>query len=147
MPRHIVSLILLTTVLAGYLTLSGCQSFTPEPEQTLYEQLGERKGIAQIVEDLLYRIVDDDRINFQFKGINVAQFHQDLTDQLCVLSNGPCTYTGREMHDAHKDMAIDDTQFNALVENLILAMDKNDISTGAQNRLLKQLAPLYSDIR
>lgn len=147
MPRPIASLILLTTVLAGGIALAGCQSFTSKPEQTLYQQLGERNGIANIVEDLLYRIVDDDRINFQFKGIDVVQFHQDLTDQLCVLSHGPCTYTGREMHDAHKDMAITDTQFNALVEDLILAMDENNISTGAQNRLLKQLAPLYSAIR
>ena len=44
-------------------------------------------------------------------------------------------------------MAITDTQFNALAENLILAMEKNDIPTGAQNRLIKQLVPLYPDIR
>ncbi|MGB1835920.1 MAG: group I truncated hemoglobin [Marinobacter adhaerens] len=129
------------------LLLGGCQSLNTEPENSLYQQLGEREGIANVVEDLLYLIVEDERINQQFKGMDVAQFHRNLTDQLCELSGGPCAYTGREMRKLHSDMAITDTQFNALAENLILAMEKNDIPTGAQNRLIKQLVPLYPDIR
>lgn len=135
------------TVLAAALVLAGCQALQGTPEPTLYQQLGERQGIARIVEDLLYRIVEDDRINHQFKGMNVAQFHRNLTDQLCELSGGPCTYTGREMRELHADMAITDTQFNALAENLILAMEENNVPTGAQNRMIKRLVPLYPDIR
>ena len=129
------------------LLLGGCQSLNTEPENSLYQQLGEREGIANVVEDLLYLIVEDERINQQFKGMDVAQFHRNLTDQLCELSGGPCAYSGREMRELHADMAITDTQFNALAENLILAMEQNDIPTGAQNRLIKQLLPLYPDIR
>ena len=129
------------------LLLGGCQSLNTEPENSLYQQLGEREGIANVVEDLLYLIVEDERINQQFKGMDVAQFHRNLTDQLCELSGGPCSYSGREMRELHADMAITDTQFNALAENLILAMEQNDIPTGAQNRLIKQLLPLYPDIR
>jgi hemoglobin len=110
-------------------------------------QLGERDGIADVVEDLLYLIVDDERINHQFKGVDVAQFHRHLTDQLCELSGGPCQYSGREIREAHAAMNITNTQFNALVENLILAMEANQIPTAAQNRLIKQLLPLYPDIR
>ena len=129
------------------LVLGGCQSLNNKPDDSLYQQLGEREGIANVVEDLLYLIVDDDRINQQFKGMDVDQFHHNLTDQLCELSGGPCAYTGREMRELHSDMAITDTQFNALAENLILAMEQNDIPTGAQNRLIKRLLPLYPDIR
>ena len=129
------------------LVLGGCQSLNNKPDDSLYQQLGEREGIANVVEDLLYLIVDDDRINQQFKGMDVDQFHHNLTDQLCELSGGPCTFTGREMRELHSDMAITNTQFNALAENLILAMEQNDIPTGAQNRLIKQLLPLYPDIR
>ena len=138
---------LCTLLVSLALALGGCQSLNTEPENSLYQQLGEREGIADVVEDLLYLIVEDERINQQFKGMDVAQFHHNLTDQLCELSGGPCTYTGREMRELHADMAITDTQFNALAENLILAMEKNDIPTGAQNRLIKQLLPLYPDIR
>jgi len=129
------------------LLLGGCQSLNTEPENSLYQQLGEREGIANVVEDLLYLIVEDERINQQFKGMDVAQFHRNLTDQLCELSGGPCAYTGREMRELHSDMAITDTQFNALAENLILAMEENGIPTGAQNQLIKKLVPLYPQIR
>jgi hemoglobin len=134
-------------LMTAALFLTGCQALNPEPETSLYQQLGEREGIADVVEDLLYLIVEDERINHQFKGMDVAQFHRNLTDQLCELSGGPCTYTGRKMRELHADMAITNTQFNALAENLILAMEDNDIPTGAQNRLIKQLLPLYPDIR
>jgi hemoglobin len=139
-----IALITMTTLLI----LSGCQSVgqSPQPD-SLYEQLGERSGIANIVEDMLYLIVEDDRINEQFRGIDVSQFHTNLTDQLCELSGGPCTYSGREMREGHADMNVTDTQFNAVAENLILAMEENGVPTGAQNRLIKKLVPLYPEIR
>ena len=147
MAKWNLKLLIASLLLGITLVLGGCQSLNSQPDESLYQQLGERQGIANVVEDLLYLIVEDDRINQQFKGMDVAQFHHNLTDQLCELSGGPCTYTGREMRELHSDMAITDTEFNALAENLILAMEQNDIPTGAQNRLIKQLLPLYPDIR
>lgn len=139
----------IAVALVTMLALAGCQSMaeTTDPSETLYQQLGERSGIANIVEDLLYLIVEDDRINEQFRGVDVRQFHTNLTDQLCELSGGPCTYSGRKMRESHADMNVTDTQFNALAENLILAMEQNNIATGAQNRLIKKLVPLYPQIR
>ncbi len=53
----------------------------------------------------------------------------------------------REMRESHSAMDVTETQFNALTENLILAMEQNGVTTGAQNRLLALLAPLHEDIR
>lgn len=125
--------------------VAGCA--TPgTPEDSLYQDLGKRAGIAEMVEDLMYRIVEDDRIAFQFKDIDVVQFHTNLTDQICELSGGPCTYTGRPMTDVHDGMNVTETQFNALAEQLVLAMEDNGISTSAQNRLLKRLVELHPQI-
>ena len=43
-------------------------------------------------------------------------------------------------------MNISHADFNALVEVLIDAMEKNDVSVAAQNRLLQRLAPMHRDI-
>ncbi len=136
----------LITVLS--LALLGCQSRAPgaEPNAQLYDALGKRAGIEAIVEDLLYIIVEDERIAFQFKGLDVARFHHHLSDQICMLAGGPCAYEGRDMAESHRAMAITQTQFNALVEDLILAMEKNGVPTGAQNRLLAKLAPMHDEI-
>ena len=130
----------LLTFLVGSLLLVGCQS-APSDNAGLYEALGERKGIEAITETMLYRIVDDERLAEPFKGIDVADFHRQFSDQICDISNGPCTYSGRTMREAHRDMNISETQFNAVVEHLVRAMEKHDVSTSAQNRLLAQLAP------
>ncbi|MDX1634142.1 MAG: group 1 truncated hemoglobin [Marinobacter sp.] len=130
-------------------TLAACQTPPAAPQEDnpdLYAALGEREGIEAIVEDLLYIIVDDERIAFQFRGLDVARFHGHLSDQICMLAGGPCTYTGRDMAESHSAMAITNTQFNALVEDLILAMEKNRVPTAAQNRLLARLAPMHDAI-
>lgn len=147
MRLPLLMLVLASMALAGCQTASRSAETSTETSTELYEQLGQRTGIADIVEDLLYLIVDDERINEHFAGVDIQQFHRHLTDQLCNLSGGPCTYTGRSMRESHADMNITATEFNALAEDLILAMEKNDVPAAAQNRLIKLLVPMYPDIR
>ena len=147
MNRFLKTPAILLGLLVSTLILTGCQSWQSRESDDLYQQLGQRSGIEAIVEDLLYLIVEDERINASFADVDVAQFHERLSDQLCELSGGPCTYTGRNMRELHAHMNVTDTQFNALAENLILAMEQNHVPTGAQNRLLDKLVPMYPDIR
>ncbi|WP_111498440.1 group I truncated hemoglobin [Marinobacter bohaiensis] len=136
----------ITGLLLGVL-LAGCQSLAgPPAEDTLYQDLGERTGIANIVRDLLYVVVEDERIAETFRGVDIASLHRNLTDQICYLANGPCTYSGRSMEASHAGLGIDETDFNALAEDLILAMEQNDVPVSAQNRLLKRLVPLHDEI-
>ncbi|MCH8497716.1 MAG: group 1 truncated hemoglobin [Marinobacter sp.] len=139
MTRYLVTLLAIAL-------LMGCQTRATEPADALYQALGERPGIEAIVEDLLFRIVDDDRIAFQFRGIDAQQFIVGLSDQICELSGGPCQYTGKDMVTVHRGMAISDSQFNAVAEHLVLAMERHRVGTGAQNRLLALLVPMYPEI-
>jgi hemoglobin len=50
------------------------------------------------------------------------------------------------MVEAHAQHRITDADFNALVEDLIWAMDQRHIPRTAQNRLLARLAPMHPDI-
>lgn len=130
--------------LALALLTAGCAS-TPRPAQT-YEQLGGASGVEGIVDALLERILADDRINFQFAQTDIVRFRTKLIEQLCVESGGPCTYTGLPMDEAHAGRNVDDVQFNALVEDLVEVMEARKVPIGAQNRLLRRLAPMHGDI-
>jgi len=46
------------------------------------------------------------------------------------------------MKTAHKDMGLQQADFNAVVEDLQWAMDREHVPTWAQNRLLAKLAPM-----
>ena len=84
--------------------------------------------------------------NNHFKEAELDRFHDKLVEQICELSGGPCKYSGKAMKKLHSDFEINEAQFNALVEALMLSMDNNKISVGAQNQLLALLVPMRKDI-
>ena len=63
-----------------------------------------------------------------------------------MILGGPCTYTGNDMAKVHRGLGIDRAAFNALVEDLQMAMNKHDIPFRAQNKLLAKLAPMHRDV-
>jgi hemoglobin len=88
----------------------------------------------------------DDRINFTFADTNISKFKQLLYDQLCELSGGPCHYAGRDMHTAHAKLKITTAEFNALAEDLYLALGKAGVAYRQQNKLMALLAPMKRQI-
>ena len=135
--------IILIPVLASLIALAGCQN---APHRTLYQDLGELQGIESIVNDFLFGLGSDPRIAHHFAEADPERLRSKLVEQFCAESGGGCTYTGDSMKDAHAGMNISHADFNALVEVLIDAMEKNDVSVAAQNRLLQRLAPMHRDI-
>jgi len=115
-------------------------------EDTLYHDLGERNGIAKIVDAATVNFLADDRIKSTFDNTNMERFKLLLTDQLCTVAGGPCVYKGRTMTDTHKGLHLTNFHFNSLVEDLQKGMEKCDIPFRTQNRLLARLAPMQHDI-
>ena len=69
-----------------------------------------------------------------------------LVEQFCVEAGGPCEYTGDSMEESHKGLNISRADFNALVEDLIEAMEAEGVAVPVQNRLLARLAPMRGQI-
>ncbi len=103
-------------------------------------------GIRRVVNDLVDRNVADPRISEIFKATDLVRLRRTLFEQVCYLLDGGCTYTGRDMTSSHKDLGLQASDMNALVENLQLAMDKERVRFSAQNRLLAILAPMKRDV-
>lgn len=127
------------------LLLAACAG-APGARPTLYEQFGGRPGIEALVEELLVRILEDERINRGFADVDIINLNDRLVEQLCVEVGGPCTYTGRSMAESHAGLAVGEADFNALVEDLVDAMEARGIPRTAQNRLLRRLAAMHGDI-
>lgn len=136
-------LIALALCLGG---LVGAQAQTMPASDALYRSLGEKAGIARLMDNFVDRLVKNVRIGSHFKNANLQNLKASLTDQICQASGGPCVYKGPDMKTAHADMDIRKGDFNALVEDLQAAMDAQDIAFGQQNRLLAILAPMHRDV-
>jgi hemoglobin len=131
--------------------LAACASSTQEMAAgpSLYKQLGGREGISIVVNDFTANMAADPRVNIRFKDAkpnDIERFKSNLADQICEAGGGPCSYLGKDMKTAHKDMRITEDEWNATVENLVKALDKNNVPAQAKQELLGALGPMKKDI-
>lgn len=131
--------------LGAALVILGACATAPQGA-SLYERLGGEPGIGGIVQELLINIAADDRIRHQFEDVHIAGFRARLESHFCHLSGGPCGPPKRTMQESHERLGISAGEFNALVEALILAMERCGVDYGTQNAFLARLAPMQPDI-
>jgi hemoglobin len=118
----------------------------PIPGDSVYKAFHEQAGIDRIIDDFVGRITTDPRIAERFQNANLVRLRLELKQQVCYLTGGPCTYSGKDMKTAHAGMGLKNLDFNALAEDLQLSMDKEKVSFAAQNRLVAKLAPMQHAI-
>lgn len=129
------------------LLLLGTACATARPSSTtLFDDLGGEPGLEALVDAFLLELSDDLRVVEFFAETNIPRFRRLMVEHLCVLSDGPCTYTGDTMYVSHQDMDIGRSEFNAVVEDLWNAMETLELPVTTQNRLLARLAPLRSAV-
>jgi len=122
-----------------------------QDKKTLYDRLGGKDAIVAVVDEFVGRVAADTRINGFFKDTaadpqRLASFKGKLVDQICEASGGPCKYTGKDMKTAHQGMGITEADFNALVEDLVGALDKFKVAEADKQTLLGVLGPMKKDI-
>jgi hemoglobin len=123
--------------------LLGCAN---TGNRTLYEEMGGQQTMVQLADHFVLEIAYDNRVLPRFADSNVERFREKITEHFCWIADGPCEYSGDSMIRVHAGMDISSAEFNAVVENLIAAMDKTGIAISAQNQLLERLALLRPEI-
>jgi hemoglobin len=115
-------------------------------DDSLYRDLGGLDVLTKVVDDTLALALADARIKDTFKETDMKRLAKLITEQFCELSGGPCKYSGDPMKEVHQGLALNNMQFNALVEDLQTAMDKSNIPSRTQNKLLALLAPMQRTV-
>jgi len=120
-------------------------------DKTLYERLGGKKAITAVVDEFVGRVAADSRINSYFAAAaadpqRLASFKMKLVDQICEASGGPCKYMGKDMKSAHMGMGISGPDFDALVSDLVGALDKFKVGEKEKSDLLGALGPMKPQI-
>ena len=126
-----------------FILLASTGSFA---QKSLYERLGGQPAIEAVVKDFAGRVLADTRINKKFAKSDANRLVKNLTDFVCKATGGPCTYTGRDMKTAHKNMAVTNGEFTALVEDLSATLDKFKVPEKEKGELLAALGPLQPEI-
>ena len=116
------------------------------PAKSLYDRLGGEASIKAVVDEFVANVGADTRINHYFANADLDRLKGHLVNQIGQASGGPQVYTGRDMKTAHAGMGIDEPAFNALVEDLVKALDKFAVPEQEKSELLGVLGPMKGDI-
>lgn len=154
--KKIAALVLLS---ASTLAAPLASAQTPYTDDTVYQGLGGKDGIKHIVDTFIPMVLADPRIKDTFADFDMQQLAVRLGEQFCEFSGGPCKYTGkyrdktmdgvgtvRDMATVHQDLKITNAQFNALTEDLQIAMERNNVPSSVSNKLIAKLAPMQRAI-
>lgn len=112
----------------------------------LYEKFGGHDGLVAIMDDAMNRWMHNPRTRPFFEHADRDSIKMHLVEQFCVILDGPCTYTGRTMAEAHSGHKIPEGAFYALAEELQNTLSSRHVPFNAQNRLIAALAPMHRDI-
>jgi hemoglobin len=118
----------------------------PARADTLYERLGGYNSLQAVVDQMIVNIAADYRINKYFAHADIPRLRHMLADQICSATGGGCFYGGKNMKSAHAGMHIKSRDFNALVQDLGMALAKYKVPAREQHELVAILAPLKGDI-
>jgi hemoglobin len=154
-----IRMIVIAALAALSMSVIGCgdkkgggSTTTPPPsggeEASLYTRLGGKEAITAVVNEFVGIVVADDRINAFFKNADAENLKKQLVDQICDAASGgkECQYKGKDMKTVHTGMNIEGKHFDALVEDLVKALDKLGVKQKEKDELLSVLGPMKKDI-
>ncbi|AYQ32504.1 group 1 truncated hemoglobin [Runella sp. SP2] len=136
--------------------MSSCKKEEEAAPKSLYERLGGVDAISAVVDQFITNVAADPNMVRTFTPLlqevqkgNTARLtalRNNLIDQIGEASGGPQKYKGKDMVTAHKGMNITDTEFNSLVNDLVMALNKFNVPSTEQNELLGVLGGLKGQI-
>jgi hemoglobin len=151
--RRVRTFLAAACLVAGMATAAAAQNSNSSmtaaaPQKSLYERLGGLEAITAVVDEFIKNLAADERVNKKLakSGMNVPRIRLHLIEQVCEATGGPCKYTGLSMKASHKNMGVTEGEFNAVVEDLVKALDKFNVPAQEKSELLGALAAMKDDI-
>ena len=118
---------------------------------SLFDRLGGSSGINVLVEDIVARHMENPRIRARFRPYLETPDKLEMTKKhLCAFleagSGGTAQYTGRNMHDTHRGMNINEAEYMAALDDILMALRDHEIDEQTQKDVLAIAYSLKDDI-
>ena len=118
-------------------------------EKTLYARLGGYDAIAAVVDNLLPRLMSDQRLGrfWAHRGEDgLRREKQLLIDFLCQSAGGPLLYVGRDMKTSHKGMRISEDDWSAFLGHLHATLNEFKVPIAEKESVIAFVQSTKADI-
>ena len=109
---------------------------------SLYEQLGGKSAVREIVDDFYNRVLADDTVNHFFAHTDMEKQRSHQTAFISYALGGQEEYTGKSMEKAHAGLNLQPEHFDAIAKHLGKAMANHGVSPDGINQALGKVATL-----
>ncbi|KHL17798.1 hemoglobin [Mumia flava] len=92
---------------------------TRPDEQTPYERIGGGSAVSAVVDAFYQRVVADPQLAPYFSEVDMAQLKRHQAQLISHLLDGPVSYEGRELGEAHAGLGITDADYGRVVGHLV----------------------------
>jgi hemoglobin len=140
-----------TNVATKAMTNEG-NEMTVQETPSLYDRLGGVYNIATVIDDLIDRVMADNRLNANPRvdeahhRVSPAGFKYYVTELACQAAGGPQQYSGRSMADSHRHLEITEEEWGAFMDDLQQTMNSFDVPPPEQEELKAIIESTHDDI-
>jgi len=116
-------------------------------EKTLYERLGGAEAIRKLANDIAENHMANPLIKTRFDIVeDMDKTKQLVFEFICAGTGGPQAYTGRDMLTAHTGMNVSEQEFIAVVDDILHAMEQNNLGEAEKKDMLAIAYSLKDEI-
>ncbi len=139
-------------VAAAFVLLTSATFAQEKKQASLYDRLGGVYAIASVVDDFIERLLVNDVLNANpaikeaRARVPKAGLKYRVTELVCQVTGGPQKYTGRSMKDAHKHLNITEKEWDAMVADFKVTLNKFKVPAKEQEELIGIVASTKPDI-
>lgn len=113
---------------------------------SLYERIGGAAAVDAAVDIFYRKVLADDRISEFFDTVDMEAQAAKQKAFLTMVFGGPHSYSGKDMREAHKSMKLNETHFDAVVENLAATLTELGVGEAEIGEIAAIAASVKDDV-
>lgn len=138
---------LFNTLLSASLLCFSLGSIADEAKgPSLFERIGGEKVARQVVADTWANHTSNPIVMNRFANSDGAYVKQKVYEIFAMATGADVKYTGKPMKELHSSMNINEAEFNAVVDDVMMALAKNKVGQQEQNEVLAILWSVRPDV-
>ena len=115
-------------------------------DESLYNRLGGHDAIAALAQTVFNNHCSNETIKNRYVDSDPDKVVQKVTEFMCAGFGGTEQYTGDDMLTAHTGMNISEEEFNAVVDDVMKALDTHNAGQKEKDEILAALWSMRPEI-
>lgn len=116
----------------------------PNDAESLFDRLGGASGVAELVEEMYARVLDDPELAPFFQNVSMDRLHRMQYQFIASALDGPVQYSGAELNSIHRGRGITAHHFASFCGHFADAVEAHGATPREVDDALGRLAT-YKD--